>query len=195
LLLLSYSGVSWAVNEGQKKIRLITDWPTRSEAIGNQDKVPSTISYKNGRVANWGYEVNFREESFKWIKILLEPNSEYTPTVQEVRDSNELLRKLNKTAEEVIRDYLQEIWRYTKEDIRKRVGGDDWEKTLTIHIALTVPAMWSPLAKDKTLRVARDAGLPGNIKLVTEPEAAALATLHDKAEENSLAVCFYLNIR
>ncbi|KAH6895964.1 hypothetical protein B0T10DRAFT_545558 [Thelonectria olida] len=183
----TYSGVSWAVNEGLKKIRLITDWPNLGEAIANQDKVPSTISYNNGQVANWGYEVTFRDESFKWIKILLEPNSKYATTVQEVRDSNELLRRLGKTAEEVVRDYLREIWRYTKEDIRKRVGDNDWENNFSIHIVFTVPAMWSHLAKDKTLKVARAAGLPGNIKLVTEPEAAALATLHDKAEENSLA--------
>ncbi|KAH7008907.1 hypothetical protein EDB80DRAFT_574486 [Ilyonectria destructans] len=183
----THSGVSWAINEGQKKIRLITDWPNLGDSLANQDKVPSIISYNNGRVANWGYEVSCKEESFRWIKILLEPESKYARTVQEVRDSNELLQKLNKTAEEVIRDYLREIWRYTKEDIRKRVGDDDWEETFTIHVVLTVPAMWSHAAKDKTLRAARDANLPANIKLVTEPEAAALATLHDKAEENALA--------
>ncbi|KAF7553497.1 hypothetical protein G7Z17_g3586 [Cylindrodendrum hubeiense] len=182
----THSGVSWAINEGQKKIRLITDWPNLGDSIANQDKVPSIISYKNGRVANWGYEVGPKEESFRWIKILLEPESKYARTVQEVRDSNELLQKLNKTAEEVIRDYLREIWRYTKEDIRKRVGDDDWEDTFTIHVVLTVPAMWSHAAKDKTLKAARDANLPHNIKLVTEPEAAALATLQDKAEENAL---------
>lgn len=133
--------------------------------------------------------MSYKEESFRWTKILLEPESKYARTVQEVRDSNELLQKLNKTAEEVIRDYLREIWRYTAEYIRKRVGDDNWEETYTIHVVLTVPAMWSHAAKDKTLKAARDANLPANIKLVTEPEAAALATLHDKAEENALSVC------
>lgn len=49
--------------------------------------------------------------------------------------------------------------------------------------------MWSHAAKDKTIKAARDAGLPHNIQPITEPEAAALATLQDKAEENTLKVC------
>ncbi|KAH7160459.1 hypothetical protein B0J13DRAFT_644084, partial [Dactylonectria estremocensis] len=171
----------------EKKIRLITDWPNPTGLISNQEKVPSAISYQNGQVANWGYQVGRKEESFRWIKILLEPEPKYANTTQQVRDSNKLLSKLNITAEEVVRDYLRELWIYTKEDIRKRVMDDNWENTYTIHVVLTVPAMWSHTAKDKTLKAARDANLPRNIKLVTEPEAAALATLHDKANENALS--------
>ena len=51
----------------------------------------------------------------------------------------------------------------------------------------------------QTLQAARIAGMPGVIRLVTEPEAAALATLKDKAEENSLKVkrinLFFCNTR
>lgn len=46
------------------------------------------------------------EDSFRWIKILLEP------------EDNALLTKLNKTADEVVSDYLRALWAYTKEDIR-----------------------------------------------------------------------------
>lgn len=184
-----HSGVSWALNEGQKKIRLITDWPNPSASIANADKVPSIISYKNGRIESWGYEVGLKEEAFRWFKILLEPDSKYARTTQQVRQSNDLLGKINKTAEDVLCDYLKQIWRYTKEDIRKRVSDDDWESNYNVHVVLTVPAMWSHVAKEKTLKAARNAGLPANIQPITEPEAAALATLHDKAEENTLKVC------
>ncbi|KAI8713929.1 hypothetical protein NCS52_01239000 [Fusarium sp. LHS14.1] len=182
----TYSGVSWAINEGHKKIRLITDWPNPSATNANADKVPSMISYKNGRVVNWGYEVGLKEEAFRWIKILLEPNSKYSDKTQQVQNSNSLLGKVDKTVEEVVSDYLEQIWKYTKEDIRKRVGDNDWEKNFNLYVVLTVPAMWSHVAKDKTLKAAKKAGLPQDIQLVTEPEAAALATLHDKAEEESL---------
>ncbi|RSL54238.1 hypothetical protein CEP54_009995 [Fusarium duplospermum] len=182
----TYSGVSWAINEGHKRIRLITDWPNPSATNANADKVPSLISYQNGRVANWGYEVGIKEEAFRWVKILLEPKSKYSEEQEQIHKSTELLAKLNKTAEEVIGDYLGQIWEYTKEDIRKRVGDNDWQKNFELHVVLTVPAMWSHVAKDRTLKAARRAGLPEDIHLVTEPEAAALATLHDKAEENSL---------
>ncbi|UPL01930.1 hypothetical protein LCI18_012864 [Fusarium solani-melongenae] len=181
-----YSGVSWAINEGQKKIRLITDWPNPAATIANADKVPTIISYQNGGVANWGYEVGLKEDAFRWIKILLEPKSKYADEELHVQGSSNLLGRVNKTVEEVVSDYLRLIWTYTKENIRKRVGDNDWENNFTLQVVLTVPAMWSHAAKDKTLKAARRAGLPQDIRLVTEPEAAALATLHDKAEENSL---------
>ncbi|RMJ13421.1 hypothetical protein CDV36_006927 [Fusarium kuroshium] len=170
----------------QKRIRLITDWPNPAATIANADKVPTVISYENGRVVNWGYEVGLKEDAFRWIKILLEPKSKYADEELNVQGSSNLLNKVNKTVEEVVSDYLRLIWKYTKEDIRKRVGDNHWEDNFTLQVVLTVPAMWSHVAKDKTLKAAKKAGLPQDIRLVTEPEAAALATLHDKAEENSL---------
>jgi molecular chaperone DnaK (HSP70) len=51
-----------------------------------------------------------------------------------------------------------------------------------VEYVLSVPAMWSPQAKDRTLRLARAAGygVVGNensIRLVSEPEAAAIYTI------------------
>ncbi|KAJ4203212.1 hypothetical protein NW767_005323 [Fusarium falciforme] len=126
------------------------------------------------------------EHAFRWIKILLEPKSKYADEELHVQGSSNLLGKVNKTVEEVVSDYLRLIWTYTKEDIRKHSSDSNWENNFTLQVVLTVPAMWSHAAKDKTLKAAQRAGLPQDIRLVTEPEAAALATLHDKAEENLL---------
>ncbi|KAI1123685.1 hypothetical protein F5Y10DRAFT_285795 [Nemania abortiva] len=182
----TYSGVSWAINEGEKKVRLITDWRNPQAANANQEKVPSKISYQDGNIHHWGYEVSIKEESFKWIKILLEPEQKYSHTVDEVKNSNELLAKLGMTADQVVRDYLRELWAYTRENIRKRIGEDDWESEFQRRVILTVPAIWSHQAKDRTLRAAKEAGLPDDIRIVTEPEAAALATLKSKEAENTL---------
>ena len=83
-------------------------------------------------------------------------------------------------------DYLRLLWDYTLDDIKK--FHPDYQDIYALRVVLTVPAIWSPTAKDKTLQAARIAGMPGNIRLVTEPEAAALATLKDKAEDNTLKV-------
>ena len=152
----------------------------------SKDKVPSSISYVNGKPQKWGYTVGLTDESFKWIKILLEENHKYITTVEPVKDSNQLLTKVNKKAHEVVADYLKLLWEYTLEDIRK--FHPTYQEIFTLRVVLTVPAMWSPAAKDKTLQAAQLAGMPTPIKLVTEPEAAALATLKDKAAENSLKV-------
>lgn len=181
-----HSGVSWAVNGGSRVIRLINNWPDPSASNASKDKVPSSISYLNGKPQKWGYTVGLTDESFRWIKILLEENYKYVTMVEPVRDSNTLLRKLDKTAQEVVADYLKLLWDYTIDDIRK--FHPEYKNIFALRVVLTVPAMWSPTAKDKTLRAAKLAGMPGDIKLVTEPEAAALATLKDKAEENQLKV-------
>jgi len=53
-----------------------------------------------------------------------------------------------------------------------------------MKVIMSVPAMWSPVAKEKTLQAAKQAGLGDNVILVSEPEAAALATLKEREEES-----------
>jgi hypothetical protein len=77
-------------------------------------------------------------------------------------------------------DYLGLIWEYTKNDISERLRNSEWGKAHALRVILTVPAVWSATAKSRTLQAARTAGLPNNITLVPEPEAAALAVLRDK---------------
>ena len=73
-----------------------------------------------------------------------------------------LLHKLNKSAEDVAVDYLRKIWEYTIDDIHK-VRGDDWRDIYTIRAVMTVPAIWSPGAMERTLNIARKAGLPDDV--------------------------------
>lgn len=89
----------------------------------------------------------------------------------------------NKTAEHVAADFLRMIWDYTKADIR-RVTGDDWESVYALKIVLTIPAIWTAAASERTKRATNLAGIPGIISLVTEPEAAALVVLKDQNELN-----------
>ena len=143
----------------------------------------------NGKPQEWGYTVGLSDESFKWIKILLEEHHEYATTVEPVKDSNKLLTKVGKTAQGVVADYLRLLWGYTLDDIRK--FHPDYQETYALRVVLTVPAVWSHAAKDRTSQAARLAGLPEDITLVTEPEAAALATLKEKAEDQTLKVRQY----
>jgi len=185
----SHSGVSWAINlsGGERNIRVINDWPNPRAQNATSDKVPTSISYLGGVPHNWGYQTVASERTFKWFKILLEPDHRYRSGVDHVRTSSKLLEVTNKTAEQVAGDYLGLLWKYTKSDIARHQG-DDWEKIHSLRVVLTVPAIWSAVAKEKTLRAAKAAGLPDNILLVTEPEAAALAVLQAKATEQDLQV-------
>lgn len=187
----SYSGISWAVNGGAKTIRLINNWPNPEARNATADKVPSIISYAGGP-SKWGYDVDVtREECFRWIKVLLETESRYANVVEPVKKSNELLGRLNKSAVSVVADYLRLLWNYTTEDIKK-LKGADFRQIYALKVVMSVPAMWSPAAKDKTREAAKLAGLGEDVMLVTEPEAAALATLKDKSDMEELQVSVVL---
>ncbi|RDI80134.1 hypothetical protein Vi05172_g9924 [Venturia inaequalis] len=177
----TFSGVSWAVNAGTRTVRLINDWPDPISAIANAEKVPSVISYANGRPDQFGYSVPIAKESVKWFKLLLDPTHSYASTEEAIAVQSRL-EKSYQTAEDVAADYLRLIWEYTKADIC-RLKGENWESAYNIKVVLTVPAIWAPAAKDRTERFAKAAGIPGSIMLVSEPEAAAMAVLKDKDEE------------
>ena len=92
------------------------------------------------------------------------------------------LEALSKVPEDAAADYLSLVWRYAKEHIRK-VRGDNWETIYAVKVVITVPAIWSEDAKNRTLRIANKAGIPDSVSLVSEPEAAALAVLKERRDE------------
>lgn len=178
----TYSGVSWAINGGNKKIRVVNDWPNPDSSLLTNDKVPTKITYQNWKANRWGYSIELKEQPLSWFKLLLDPNNKINKESDKVTDVLRQLVALNKSPEDIAADYLRKIWQYTKEDIQK-VRGDDWAEIYTVRAVLTVPAIWSDSAKDRTMRIAHLAGLPEDISLVTEPEAAALAVLREKKDD------------
>lgn len=182
-MLRSYSGASWAINAGKKTIRTVNDWPNSgASTVTTSEKVASKISYQNCKPNHWGFTVKSNEQSLSWFKLLLDPKNKVIRGSDKVVDTLRQLEALNKAPEDVAADYLSKIWQYTKDDIRKH-RGDDWADIYTVRAVLTVPAIWSDSAKDRTLRIAHKAGLPDSVSLVSEPEAAALAVLREKKEE------------
>jgi molecular chaperone DnaK (HSP70) len=81
-----------------------------------------------------------------------------------------------KTATTVATDYIRELWRYAMKDIEEEQDNFNPQET-DFRVVIGVPAVWSPLATDRMYTIAREAGLPENIELISEPEAAALSVL------------------
>lgn len=168
-------------------MRLIDDWPKSNFLNENTEKVPTKISYDNREPLHWGYNVTVTEKSFQWFKLLLDPHRA-AQVPGPVVSSERLLGSLHKTAEQVAADYLERVWNYTMNDIARRQG-EGWQSRHPLRVVLTVPAIWSPAAKDRTLKAARAAGLPENLSLVSEPEAAALKVLREKNQDQTVQVC------
>ena len=79
---------------------------------------------------------------------------------------------------ESVSDYLSQIYKHTMETLTRRYG-ETFMGMTKVQFVLTVPAVWSDSAKDATLKAAEKAGM-GNrhdLKLISEPEAAAVYTL------------------
>jgi hypothetical protein len=183
-----FSSVAFALESSPDDVEVVRVWPgarksefnvlksSNHELIfaGTMPKVPTTISYENGKLL-WGYQTPMFGEVVRGIKLLLDPTQEidYTPAVQ----SKEILAKYDKEPVDVARDYLQLLVNGAKETLRRRFGNA--LDSMEIRFVLTVPAVWTDKAKNMTLTAATDAGISAlDVTLVSEPEAAALSCLN-----------------
>jgi hypothetical protein len=154
------------------------------------EKVPTSISYTpSGEVDKWGFKVERGKNVLRFMKLYLDPGHKYlSEGTANLRASVEAcMTKFKKTPEDVVADYLHCLWTYTIDHLKRRRDQNVLDN-YSIRIVLTVPAVWSAVAKDKTLLAAKRAGLPEGIELVPEPEAAALAVLQRKGEQGELKV-------
>lgn len=175
-------------------VEVIKNWPGDNQ--GNY-KTPSCIAYPDETRAGfkntkWGFDVPLDKTSYSWTKLLLDPSAKST-----THDDPALMEKLfgqgwmklppNKTAQEVCRDYLSRVYQYVNFKLEELYPG---ALDLTpMEFWITVPAIWSDTAKAATRNAALEAGFgsrPGDdLFMITEPEAAALASLVESVDSYS----------
>jgi len=192
-MLNRHSGASWAFSQGNRNVTVIKNWSSR-KGSPTADKISSCIAYRNGRLDAWGGMVKRYDPGtvqVKWIKLLLDP--QYSVKTIIAAESAQLLKTMRKSPERAVADYLEAFWAFVRDQIAKSIG-EDFEDIYTIRIVLTCPAIWSPRAKDTTKNAARLAKMPDTIQLVSEPEAATLAVLHEHNDRDLLTVsCLMMN--
>jgi len=143
----------------------------------NGSKSPSPVNGSSPRTVKWGFMFKPEESRLRCIKLFLDKNQRLPHFVSPL-DTAAQLRQYGKTVMDAVSDYLTEIYRHTMETLTKRYGETFMAKT-KVEFILTVPAVWSDSAKNATLQAAERAGM-GNrhdLKLISEPEAAAIYTL------------------
>ena len=94
----------------------------------------------------------------------------------------------NREPVDVSADYLTCIHKFVEETFLPSTYGVEFLKNQRRVYLITVPAIWSDLAKDLTRQAAGRAGIPDEkLFLVTEPEAAALycATTCEEVDLNN----------
>jgi hypothetical protein len=152
------------------------------------EKVPTEIGYVNApgtspddpfavKTTKWGFQFKPEEPRLRCIKLFLDRNQKLPHFVSPLETAAQL-QKCGKTVMDAVSDYLTEIYKHTMETLTRRYGETFMSKT-KVEFVLTVPAVWSDSAKNATLQAAERAGM-GNmhqLKLISEPEAAAVYTL------------------
>ncbi|KAF2706333.1 hypothetical protein K504DRAFT_459629 [Pleomassaria siparia CBS 279.74] len=180
----TYTGVAFCetsdAETDQKRIQIIQDWPSGHTMIGTKEKVPSELAYADDGQVLWGSLIPPHVKRHMWTKLELD---KVACVAGESVKIQEELSPLNKDPVEVIVDYLSNVKDHLIRNLDKQYGPALW-RTLPMTLVVTVPAIWSDAAKDRTLGAVRKAGfndsyLPQLKRTLTttEPEAAAIYTL------------------
>jgi molecular chaperone DnaK (HSP70) len=152
--------------------------------IGTKGKVPSEIAYtSDGRIL-WGSMIPLNVQRHMWTKLELEDSKKCSAEVAKIRE--ELASSVpRKTAVDVASEYLAKVKDHLIKNLDTQFGPIFW-RSLSITLVITMPAIWSDAAKDRTLQAFDKAGFTHTDRdfaqlkrwiATTEPEAAALYTL------------------
>lgn len=183
MLIISYSGVTWASQADfeSQHINLITSWPGSGREEG---KAPTELYYEDDKIS-WGFEIDSDIDAIKWFKLLLLKEEDLSPELrfsEFLLRARKMMRENDKTAIDLISDYLRMIWNHALETINKNCGSV--VEALQFHVVITVPVIWKDYARQDMTEAAKKAGIldrrnAGETKLTfaPEPEVAALSTL------------------
>lgn len=194
----SNSGAAYALSadgagDGNVEIEVIKDWPHAASSHYASDKVPSDIAYgADKKPAGFGFDIPSDALNLQWVKLLLEPDDlrhKSAVNASRVWRSYEYLdeKHLNKKPVDAVADYLRWLWRIVKAKIERDEDDPDVLENAQLTVVLTVPATWSERAKYSMQRAAKAAGMPErSIKLISEPEAAAIFSLKKQAKKGQI---------
>ncbi|KAG0646476.1 hypothetical protein D0Z07_7532 [Hyphodiscus hymeniophilus] len=163
----TFSGLAWAETRRSDHQSVIETWPAsfgRQEGTSSE-KVPTQLRYTQKGI-EWGFQIPASVERFQWFKLGL------------ANGDQSIVGDRARTSDGLTTDYLTELVKHLMYTLEQKIGNTTLETT-PIEFCLTVPAIWSEAAKDKTLKACQAAGLKSKteILLVSEPEAAAIYAL------------------
>ncbi|GLA47624.1 hypothetical protein AnigIFM63604_002303 [Aspergillus niger] len=183
-------GVSYAlrglgVRGGEDDEYLIEKWPVNNSSEITTTKVPTILQHDPVR---WGAQVIADTENCSSLfKPLLEPkfdrdNHPYAFWNSTVGHGGFSL-PADKTATDVIKDYLEFVWMYSK-----RIISDNTRKGLDyhpVHYTITVPGIWARETRKALEQIVKAAGLATKasdiLTIIPEPIAAAVDVFRKKA--------------
>ncbi|KAK0613320.1 hypothetical protein B0T14DRAFT_438063 [Immersiella caudata] len=176
----TFSGVAWAETQRADRRSAITSWPVSKTILAGEtsEKVPTRLWY-NGKKAEWGFTIPPSapaEEIIEWFKLELDDS--LGSMQSQIRSVG---ARGGRKVETLVTDYISALGEHLMYTLKQKLG-EPVVKSVDIEFVVTVPAIWSDLAKERTRLACRVAkSLPKSnapIHMISEPEAAAIYALH-----------------
>lgn len=122
--------------------------------------------------ARWGFQIKPEERRLRCLKLFLDRNQQLPNYVSPLETANQL-KKSDRTVMDAVTDYLAQIRKHSMDTLSRRYGAG-FEAHAKVEFVLTVPAVWSDVAKNATLLAAESAGMGSrqDLKLISEPEVS-----------------------
>lgn len=199
--------MSWAWSVQPERIQVVSYWDDALRAVSGAAikavKAPTKIHYSDDKAPSppngvldatikttWGYGVPIGRESLYWFKLFLLDDDDMVQylsarAVSHLTKARELINKSGKRVLDIIADYLRQLWNHTLQSVAKTLGESRLAE-LPFTVVVTVPAIWKGYVRSRMQVAIKAAGIlderpagPTVLGFVSEPEAAALATLTD----------------
>lgn len=193
----TFSGVAFTWSNRIEHMEVVASWDSELHSNSTEHKAPTAISFGAKSKVQWGYGVAAEAEQLKRFKLLLIDDRDLPKDVRKskkIKEAREFLKKHNKTATEVVALFLRHLWNHSIQRITTSIGRSlvNFSK---FHVVITLPAIWPEYARARVREAADRAGMLGRriagktaLSFVSEPEAAALATLSDMNGRSDIKV-------
>ena len=190
--------MAWAYCHQPNDIEVITNWDSKLSYNADNEKAPTKLLYsgKHSEVT-WGYDIAAEHEPLKWFKLLLIDEEDLSPQLRDsaqLSDARRLIEGADRDPVEVISCYLRHLWNHAITTITREIGTGLIELS-RFRVVITLPAIWPHYAQSRMKKAAEGAGIldirpcgKTTLTFISEPEAAALATMRDLGRKTDLKV-------
>jgi molecular chaperone DnaK (HSP70) len=151
----------------------------------------------NDEDPEWGATTPQDDTVLRWFKLLLVDEKDLPDHIRhsvQLKTARALMLKANKTPVQILGDYLRKLWSHCRQNI-VRAEGRRMMKVSSVHLVVTLPAIWPHYVRSRMTEALGHAGLlditragETTLTFISEPEAAALTSLKENADRFNVRV-------
>ncbi|KPM41605.1 hypothetical protein AK830_g4982 [Neonectria ditissima] len=191
----TFSGVAWAYSRDPDDIALVSSWNSELNHCSDVEKAPTHVHYGHRNEATtWGYGVPTDKNPLRWFKLLLLDEKDVpkeVSTSSQLYEARRLMTDANKEPIEVIGCFLRNLWNHCIDSIKRSIGAELLQGC-RFHVVITMPAIWPHYSQQRMKEAAKLSGMldkrsggKTTLCFISEPEAAALATIKDLSKRSN----------